>query len=371
MKINQISVESALASLNSSAWGLSSAEAARRLAEYGANRLESVKREPLGLRFVKQFTNFFALILWLAAALALVAEWRDPDAGMALLAAAIVVVILINGVFSFWQEYRAERAIAALARLLPTHATALRDGVAVQLESQQLVPGDIVLVQEGDQISADCRVIETHGLRVNEATVTGEAAAGDKDAQPAASDDLLASRNVLLAGTLAVAGAGQALVFATGMRTEFGRIARLTQSTDEPLSPLQLEIVRLSRLVAALATLLGGAFFALGWALGLPFWINFIFAIGIIVANVPEGLLPTVTLALALATQRMAKRNALIRHLPAVETLGATTAICTDKTGTLTQNRMHVKRIYLADGARDYDAARLAADEGLGRRRLF
>ena len=279
-----------------------------------------------------------------------------------------MVVILINGVFSFWQEYRAERAIAALARLLPAHATVLRDGVAVQLESQQLVPGDIVLVQEGDQISADCRVIESHGLRVNEATVTGEAVAGDKDARPAASDDLLASCNVLLAGTLAVAGSGQALVFATGMRTEFGRIARLTQSADEPLSPLQLEIARLSRLVAAFATLLGTIFFALGWTLGLPFWTNFIFAIGIIVANVPEGLLPTVTLALALATQRMAKKNALIRHLPAVETLGSTTVICTDKTGTLTQNRMHVKRLYFADGARDYDAARLAADERLGRR---
>jgi calcium-translocating P-type ATPase len=371
MKINRISVESALASLNSGARGLASAEAARRLAEYGENRLEKIAREPLWLRCLKQFTSFFALILWVAAGLAFVAEWRDPGTGMALLGAAIVVVILINGTFSFWQEYRAERAIAALARLLPSHATVLRDGVAVQLASEQLVPGDIVLLQEGDRISADCRVIESHGLRVNEATVTGEAAASDKDPREAASDDLLASRNVVLAGTLAVAGSAQALVFATGMRTEFGRIARLTQVATEPLSPLQLEISRLSRLVAALAALLGLIFFALGWALGMPFWTNFIFAIGVIVANVPEGLLPTVTLALAMATQRMAKRNALIRHLPAVETLGSTTVICTDKTGTLTQNRMHVKRLFFADGACDYDAARFAAEPGFARRRLF
>ncbi len=371
MKINRISVESALASLKSSVRGLDSAEAARRCAEYGENRLEKIARAPLWLRCLKQFTGFFALILWVAAGLAFLAEWRDPGAGMALLGAAIVGVILINGMFSFWQEYRAERAIAALARLLPSHATVLRDGIAVQIASEQLVPGDVVLLQEGDQISADCRVIESHGLRVNEATVTGESAACDKDAREAAGDDLLASRNVVLAGTLAVAGSAQALVFATGMRTEFGRIARLTQSTDEPLSPLQLEIARLSRLVAAFATLLGVVFFALGWTLGLPFWTNFIFAIGIIVANVPEGLLPTVTLALALATQRMARKNALIRHLPAVETLGSTTVICTDKTGTLTQNRMHVKRLFFADGVCDYDAARFAAEPGYARRRLF
>jgi len=177
----------------------------------------------------------------------------------------------------------------------------------------------------------------------------------------AAGDDLLASRKRGARRHARVAGSAQALVFATGMRTEFGRIAQLTQVTAVPLSPLQFEIVRLSRLVAALAALLGAAFFAFGLALGLPFWTNFIFAIGIIVANVPEGLLPTVTLALAMATQRMAKRNALIRHLPAVETLGSVTVICTDKTGTLTRNRMHVKRLYFADGACDYDAARFAA----------
>jgi calcium-translocating P-type ATPase len=371
MKINQISVDAALASLNSSRQGLVSAEAARRRAEYGDNRLEKIEHAPPWRRLLVQFTSFFALILWLAAALALVAQWRDPDSGLGPLAAAIVGVILINGVFSFWQEYRAERAITALAKLLPANVMVLRDGDSLQLAAEALVPGDIILLQEGDQVPADCRVIDAHGLRVNEATITGESAASDKDAREAPGENLLASRNVVLAGTAVVAGAATVLVFATGMRTEFGRIARLAQHARTPLSPLQAEIVRLSRLVAVLACVLGIVFFAIGHALGFPFWQNFIFAIGIIVANVPEGLLPTVTLALAMGTQRMARRNALIRHLPAVETLGSTTVICTDKTGTLTQNRMRVKRLCFIDGEHEYDPICSPVDESLRRRRLF
>ena len=371
MKINQISVEAALASLNSGRQGLTSAEAARRRDEFGSNRLEKIEHEAGWRRLARQFTGFFALILWLAAALALVAQWRDPDAGMGPLAIAIVGVIVINGVFSFWQEYRAERAIAALTKLLPAQVMVLRDGAAMQLTADQLVPGDIIELREGDQVPADARVTVAHGLRVNEATITGESSASDKDARESAGEDLLASRNIVLAGTAVEAGAAQALVFATGMRTEFGRIARLAQSARAPLSPLQMEIARLSRLIAVLATVLGVGFFALGTALGFPFWQNVIFAIGIIVANVPEGLLPTVTLALAMGTQRMAKRNALIRHLPAVETLGSTTVICTDKTGTLTLNRMRVKRLYFADGEWVYDAAQFAADERLRGRCLF
>ena len=371
MKINQLSVEAALASLHSGPEGLSAEEAARRRAEYGANRLEQVEREHMGRRLWRQFTGFFALILWLAAALALLAQWRDPSSDMAALAAAIVGVIVVNGVFSFWQEYRAERAIAALAKLLPAQVMVVRAGDTLQIAVDELVPGDVVELREGDRIPADCRVIEARGLRVNEATVTGEAAACDKDARAECSEDVAAARNVALAGTAVVSGAGRGLVFATGMRTEFGCIARLAQSARAPLSPLQREITRLSRLVAALATVLGVIFFALGSALGFPFWQNFIFAIGIIVANVPEGLLPTVTLALAMATQRMARRNALIRHLPAVETLGSTTVICTDKTGTLTQNRMRVKRLSFGDGIDVDDEGLAAPGEAIRARQLF
>ena len=349
MHVSHLSIRDALGSLHSSAGGLSSAEAQRRQAEFGANRIERIRGESLGWQFAREFVHFFALILWLAAGLAFVAESREPGQGMATLGWAIVGVILINGMFSFWQAYRAERAIAALTDLLPRQVTALRDGQARRLGADQLVPGDVVLLQEGDSVPADCRVIEASGLRVSLATVTGESLAQSRSAEACTDTDLFAATNVLLAGTALVAGNARAVVFAIGMRTEFGKIARLTQTGSEGPSPLRREIARLSRLLALLAVTIGVVFFLLGHALGLPFWGNLIFAIGIIVALVPEGLLPSVTLALAMATQRMARNNALIRHLPAVETLGAATVICTDKTGTLTLNRMTVRQLLVAE----------------------
>jgi sodium/potassium-transporting ATPase subunit alpha len=358
MKIHQFTPEQALASLNSKADGLPPAEAVRRLAEFGANRIEEVRGEPLWLTFAKEFTHFFALILWLAAGLAFFAEHRAPGQGMATLGWAILGVILVNGLFSFWQQYRAEQAIAALQKLLPQQVKAMRGGVLALIDAATLVPGDILLLQEGDNVPADCRLLEAFVLRVNNATVTGESLPKGRDAHPSDAEDLLAARNVLLAGTSVVAGEGRALVFATGMHTKFGEIAHLTQTSGETLSPLQKEIIRLSRIVAVLATLLGVGFFIIGRVMGLPFWESLLFGIGIIVANVPEGLLPTVTLSLAMATQRMARRNALIRHLPSVEALGAATVICTDKTGTLTQNRMQAHTLWLGG---ELQAAEVAA----------
>ena len=349
MTIYHFATDVALASLQSRASGLTSAEAARRLLEHGPNKVAEIRREPLWLRFLKGFTHFFAVILWLAAALAFVAEWREPGQGMGTLGWAIVGVILINNAFSFWQEFRTERALAALQQLLPQQVNVRRDDGIQRLFAAELVPGDIVLLEAGQLIPADCRVIEAFGVRVNNATVTGESVSHSRDAQPCPEAELAHSRNVLLAGTSQVSGTATALVFATGEHTLFGQMARLTQLQKAPLSPLQREIARLSVLVAFLAVVLGVSFFFIGRAMGLPFWANFIFAIGIIVANVPEGLLPTVTLALALASQRMAKRNAVVRYLPAVETLGAATVICTDKTGTLTENRMAVRGLILAE----------------------
>ncbi|OGA27914.1 MAG: ATPase [Betaproteobacteria bacterium RIFCSPLOWO2_02_FULL_68_150] len=356
MRITRISAEDALASLRSGRAGLSAAEAQRRLAEYGANRLETPERTPLALRFARQFTHFFALILWAAAGLALVAEWHSPGQGMAALGVAVVGVIAVNGVFSFWQEYRAERAISALQRLLPRQVSALRDAGAVRLAIELLVPGDVILVEEGDHVAADCRVIDSWGLRANLATVTGEALAQARIAAAVDEDAPLRARNVLLAGTTIVSGEGRAVVYATGMRTEFGRIARLAQAAEEVRTPLQREIARVSRLVAALAGGLGVAFFAISQWLGLGLGESLIFGIGIIVANVPEGLLPTVTLALALATQRMAARNVLVRHLPAVEALGSATVIVTDKTGTLTENSMRARTLVFADAVLEFEA---------------
>lgn len=346
MQIHRLTAAEALASLGSRLDGLNSAEAVRRLEEFGANRVEAARREPMALAFIKEFTHFFALILWLAAGLAFFAEHHQRGQGMAALGYAILGVIIINGLFSFWQQYRAEKAIAALQRLLPQQAKVMRDGQLAVIPASGIVPGDILLVQEGDNVPADCRLLETFSLRVNNATLTGESMPKGRNANPSAAADVLASHNVLLAGTSIVAGEGKAVVFATGMHTRFGEIAHLTQTSGRSLSPLQMEIARLSRWVAMLATLLGIIFYGIGRALGLPFWESLLFGIGIIVANVPEGLLPTVTLALAMATQRMAKRNALIRHLPSVETLGAATVICTDKTGTLTENNMRVEEIW-------------------------
>ena len=347
MRITQLSPREALASLRSSAGGLSTAEARRRQSEYGANRIEHIRGAPLWLQFAREFVHFFALILWLAAGLAFFAESREPGQGMTTLGWAILGVIAINGSFSFWQAYRAERAIAALSRLLPQQVTVLRDGRACRLHAEALVPGDVVLVQEGDSVPADCRLLEADGLRLSLATLTGESLPQARSAEASEVAEPFAAPNLLLAGTAVVAGHGRALVFASGMRTEFGKITRLTQTGGEGRSPLQEEIVRLSRLIAAIAVGIGVLFFLIGHALGQPFWGNLTFAIGIIVALVPEGLLPTVTLALAMATQRMARKQALIRHLSAVEALGAATVICTDKTGTLTVNRMTVRQLYV------------------------
>jgi calcium-translocating P-type ATPase len=350
MKIQQLPVADAFVSLNSGDSGLGEAEARRRLVEFGSNRVEEIAGEPLVLTFTREFVHFFAIILWIAAALAFFAEWKEPGEGMATLGFAIIGVIVINGTFSFWQAYQAERALAVLKALLPHTTKVLRSGSVRQTASAELVPGDVILLESGDIVPADCRLVEAFGVRVNNATITGESLPTSRNAESCGETETMGGTNILLAGTSLVSGEAKALVFATGSHSAFGQIARLTQATSDTVSPLQAEILRVSRIVAGLALVLGMVFFLIGRMIGLSFWENFIFAIGIIVANVPEGLLPTVTLSLAMASQRMARRNALVRHLPAVEALGCTTVICTDKTGTLTQNRMAVKRLFTGSG---------------------
>jgi sodium/potassium-transporting ATPase subunit alpha len=360
LRIHQLSALDAVASLKSAVTGLSSAEVERRLLEFGLNEVQRVVGMPLWLRLVKEFITFFSLLLWVAAALAFFAEWSEPGEGMAKVGYAIVIVILVSGLFSFWQEYRVEQTLAALRKLLPQQAQVLREGKVIRVPAAQLVPGDIVHLEQGDNIPADCRLIEAYGARVNNAAVTGESLPKARDAAASKADDLIDSKNVMLAGTSMVSGQAKAVVFATGTHTVFGKIAHLTQTAGAEVSPLRKEIAHLSRLTAILAILISLLFFSLGWIIGIPLWKDFIFAIGIIVAMVPEGLLPTLTLALVLATQRMAKRNVLIRYLPSVETLGSTTVICTDKTGTLTQNHMMVRQLYLG---KTYDSAAAAIQE--------
>ena len=360
MKIHQLSVDDALRSLHARPEGLTSVEAQHRLQEFGPNQVERIRGEPLWLQFLKEFTHFFAVILWVAAALAFCADWNEPGQGMGALGGAIVGVIVINSIFSFVQVYRAERALSALEKLLPHQVRVLRNGAFELRPAAEVVPGDVIALESGDISPADCRLIEAFSVRVNNATVTGESVPLVREAAPCGCEDELHSTNVVLAGTIVVAGNARAVVFATGMLTEFGKIAHLTQATREIAFPLQREIAFVSRVVAVLSVVLGVVFFVIGRIIGVPFWTNFVFAIGIIAANVPEGLLPVVTLSLAIAAQRMARRNVLIRHLPAVETLGSATVICTDKTGTLTENRMHAEAAVLGGERHD-----LTTQEGI------
>jgi sodium/potassium-transporting ATPase subunit alpha len=347
MKIHELSLEECFKSLCSRPEGLEPSEAQRRLLEFGPNEIPVGSPGSLVRRFLKSYTHLLALILWGASGLAFLVHQWEPSQGMATLGFAILGVVLVNGLFSFWQEYRAERAIAALRDLLPRKVNLLRAGHALQSDASQIVPGDVIQLSAGEQIPADCRLITAFGVRVNNATITGESLPHSRDTAPCLDASSLQNRNLLLAGTWMISGEASALVFATGAHTEFGKIAALTQTATEPMTPLQNEIAHLSRVIAWISLALAGVFFGIGEMLGLPRWQNLVFAIGILVANVPEGLLPTVTLALAMGSQRMAGRNALIRHLPAVETLGSTTVICTDKTGTLTENALIVREIFI------------------------
>jgi Ca2+-transporting ATPase len=326
--------------------GLAADEAAARLRLYGPNALQTVKGKPLLLTFLQNFTHLMAWLLWVGGAIGFVA-------GMPELGLAIWAVNLINGLFSFWQEYRAERAAAALRALLPAMARVLRDGAVGEIPRDELVPGDVLLLAEGDQVGADGRLVEAHELRVDQSTLTGESRPVAKDSEAyAAPPEGAALPNVVFAGTSVVAGTGKAVVFATGMRSAFGTIAQLTQSVGDTPSPLQRELATVTRVVTAIAVGVGALFFALSVGLaGVSPAESFIFAMGMIVAFVPEGLLPTVTLALAIGVQRMARRNALVKRLSAVETLGCTQVICTDKTGTLTQNAMTVRHLWAGGAA--------------------
>jgi len=344
MKINELTREDVFRSLVTSEQGLSEDEAGRRLHEFGPNAIRAARKRPLWLRFFGQFTHFLAVLLWIAAGLSFLSEYLHPGEGMFTLGFAILGVIMINAVFTFIQEYRAEKALEALKKLLPFHVTVRRGGRDRELPAEFVVPGDVVRISEGDKIPADLRLLEANDLRANNASLTGESEPMPRETRPFPGDPIN-SPNIAFAGTTVVNGSGTGVVYATGMRTEFGRIAQLTGTVTPGLSPLQKEIVKATRLVAVIAAGVGIFFFAIGFFIGRDFWDNFIFGVGITVALIPEGMLPTVTLALAMGSQRMAKRNALIKTLTSVETLGSVSVICTDKTGTLTQNRMEVREV--------------------------
>lgn len=343
MKLASISPDGVYALLGSRPDGLTMPEAQQRQSTYGMNQLQAEKKKPLFLKFLANFTHLMAILLWVGGLVALIA--RMPQ-----LAIAVWSVNLINGLFSFWQEFRAEKASEELRKLLPAYARVLREGSEMRILAEELVPGDVVLFAEGERISADCRLVEQAAFRVNQSTLTGESRPVGKnsDASLLTEVSFTEQPNMVFAGTNVAAGTAKGLVFATAMDTEFGKIAHLTQTMKEELSPLQVEMQSITKTVSMIAVLVGVVFFILAYTLAnITLAESFIFGLGMIVAFVPEGLLPTVTLALAMGTQRMAKRQALVKKLSAVETLGCTTVICTDKTGTLTQNEMTVKRLWL------------------------
>nr|WP_238530483.1 cation-transporting P-type ATPase [Oscillochloris trichoides] len=340
----RLATADALIAMETGPTGLATHEAEARLLIYGPNRLPTQASKPLLWVFLANFTHLMALLLWVGGIIGFIAQ-------MPQLAIAIWAVNLINGLFSFWQEFRAERAAAALRALLPAQARVLRDGVVQEVPRETLVPGDLLVLAEGDLIAADGRLIEAAELRVDQATLTGESRPVPKhcEAYAETTSERAALPNLVFTGTTVVAGTAKALVFATGARSAFGQIAQLTEGIAETPSPLQQELAQLTRVVTVIAVSMGVIFFVLAVGVArVNLAESLIFAMGMIVAFVPEGLLPTVTLALAIGVQRMARRNALVKRLSAVETLGCTEVICTDKTGTLTQNAMTVRQIWAA-----------------------
>ncbi|HSB91446.1 MAG TPA: cation-translocating P-type ATPase [Anaerolineales bacterium] len=322
--------------------GLTAEEAARRLARYGPNELAEAPRPGFWHMLLAQFSNFIVLVLIAAAAVSMAL-------GDYLEGGAILAIVVLNAVLGVVQERRAEQALAALRRLAAPEALALRDGRRTTVSARELVPGDVVLLEAGNFIPADLRLLETVNLRIEEAALTGESEAVEKDAEIVLAQDIPLGdqRNTAFMGTLVSYGRGRGAVVSTGMHTEIGLIATMLQSFQEEPTPLQRKLDQLGRLLGWAALAVCAVVFAVGWARGYPALDMFLIAVSLAVAAVPEGLAAVVTITLALGMREMIKRHALIRRLSSVETLGSTTVICSDKTGTLTENQMTVTRMWV------------------------
>ncbi|WP_298819208.1 cation-translocating P-type ATPase [Chloroflexus sp.] len=330
--------------LNSSPDGLTSTEAANRLAQYGPNELQAAARISPWAILLAQFQNVLIIILLIATGLSLFL-------GHGIESIAIIVIVLFAVLLGFVQEYRAERAIEALRRLAAPNATVLRDNSEQAVPARELVPGDIVLLRAGDRIPADLRLIEAVNLQIEEAALTGESLPVEKSADAIIPPEapVAERKNMVYAGTSVSYGRGRGIVVATGMQTEFGAIASMLQTIETGRTPLQDNLDRVGHTLARAALIIVAVITLLGFWRGQPLVEMIIFGIALAVAVVPEALPAVVTISLAIGVQRMVKRNALMRRLPAVETLGSTSVICTDKTGTLTKDEMTARRLFVAD----------------------
>lgn len=351
MNVFKLSKEELFSKFNTQDSGLSNIEASSRLENFGFNEFQSAEKKSYLKEYFKQYIQFFALLLEAAAFLAFIANLYVPNEGNDILGYAIIIAVVINATFTFWQEYKADKAMEALLKLMPTMVKVIREKELKSIDSKGLVPGDIIMIDEGDKIAADAVLIECSGIYINTSVLNGESKPSKRELKIETSTNrVMDAKNMIFAGSSVVLGNGRAVVVATGHATEFGKIATLTKNVEKKLTPMQQEVIHITRLLTIIALIMGVVFFILGVFSHQSLLMAAIFALSLIVANVPEGLLPTITLSLSLASQRMAKRNALIKNLASVETLGSATVICTDKTGTLTKNEMTLKELVLAGG---------------------
>ncbi|MGZ8649333.1 MAG: HAD-IC family P-type ATPase, partial [Solirubrobacteraceae bacterium] len=339
----------ALAEVEGRREGLSSAEAHSRLERVGPNRIAPMRPEPAWALLWRQLSSPLIVVLIASGAVALaLGEVADG--------AVVLAVVAANSVIGFVQEWKAGRAIQALAALVPERATVVRDGSGAQLDAEQVVPGDIVELRPGERVPADARLLAARGLEADESPLTGESLPVAKDAAPVPDDAIVADRvSMLHGGTLVTSGTGTAVVVSTGERTELGRISELMRRTEAVETPLTRGLAGVARVLTVVICVVAAALLAVALARGYEFVDAVLAAVSLAVAAIPEGLPAIVTIALAVGVQRMAHRRAVIRRLPAVETLGSTTVICTDKTGTLTENRMRPVSVWTGQAAVDFE----------------
>ena len=331
--------------------GLSDKEAAERLRTYGKNELVTKKSKPLFIKFLEQFKDFMIVTLICAAAISFGVSWLKHDIDY-VDPIIILLIITINAILGVFQESKAERSLEALKKLSAPSALVKRDGVMTTIDACLLVPGDIIYLEAGHLIPADCRLIETANLKVEESSLTGESNPVDKIATVVLSEHTLLSErsNLAMSSSIATYGRGTAVVTETGMNTEVGHIAKLIMNDESPQTPLQKKLAQTSKILGIAALLICIIIFIIGVFKQKPIFDMFMTSVSLAVAAIPEGLPAIVTIMLSLGVQRMAKKNAVIRKLPAVETLGSATVICSDKTGTLTQNKMTVTKLASLNG---------------------
>src|SRR4051812_7274929 len=336
--------------------GLSEAEARARLERYGPNQLAREPPVPAWKKFVAQFRDVLVILLIIATVISAALWLYERDAALPYEAIAIGAVVLLNAILGYLQEHRAETAVAALQQMAAAHGRVTRDGETKHIPASDIVPGDLILIEEGDTVPADARVVQSTALQTAEAGLTGESLPVSKEVDPITADVGLGDRaNMIFSGTFVTYGHGRAVVTATGMGTEMGRIAGLLARVPAETTPLQQELDRVGKtlglVVVAIAVLMITTIVLVEHIRGLSALLDvLILGVALAVAAVPEGLPTVVTVVLSIGVQRMARRNAIVKHLSAVETLGSASVIASDKTGTLTRNEMTVREVVTASG---------------------